>query len=92
MNATLLFVSSFSIVFALGLQQHNVHHRRYRLAVLNAILIDSLNLVLLKLGPVATVPEMAAFLVGGPAGTLAAMWLNDKLLMQRKQSAAKLWP
>lgn len=82
MNAFLLFLSSFTIVFAFAFQQHNVHYRRYRLAVATALLIDALHLVLLKLGAAATVPEMMAFLIGGPLGTLAAMWLNDKLFVE----------
>lgn len=76
MNAFLLFLSSLTIV------QHNVHYRRYRLAVANALLIDALHLVLLKLGTAATIPEMAAFLIGGPLGTMAAMWLNDRLFVE----------
>lgn len=67
------------IVFAFAFQQHNVHYRRYRLAVANALLIDALHLVLLKLGTAATISEMAAFLIGGHLGTLAAMWLNDRM-------------
>lgn len=82
MNAILLFFSSFTIVFAIAFQQHNVHCRRYRLAVANALLIDALHLVLLKMGTTATFLEMSAFLVGGPLGTIAAMWLNDRLFIE----------
>lgn len=81
MNAFLLFLSSFAIVFAFAFQQHNVHYRRYRLAVANALLIDALNLVLLKMGTAATLPEMTAYLIGGPLGTLVAMWVNERLFV-----------
>ena len=76
MNAALLFLGSFFIVFALGFQQHNVHYRRYQAAFLNAILIGVLNLLVLRLGPTASMTEMAAFLIGEPLGSVAAIWLN----------------
>jgi len=79
MNAFLLFLSSLTIVFAIAFQQHNVHYRRYRLAAINAMVIDAMHLLLLKLGTTAGMMEMAAFLFGGPLGTLAAMWLNDRV-------------
>ncbi len=79
MNALLLFLGSFLIVFALGYQQHNVHYRRYRAAFINGIFIGIMNLLVLRLGPSASPLEMAAFLVGGPLGSVAAIWLNGKV-------------
>lgn len=87
MNAFLLFASSFTIVFAFAFQQHNIHYRRYRLAVVNALLIDLMHLVLLKLGSGATSSEMVAFLIGGPLGTMTAMWLNDRLFATAEAEA-----
>lgn len=88
MNAFLLFLSSFTIVFAIAFQQHNVHYRRYRLAAISAMAIDAMHLLLLKLGTTAGMAEMAAFLCGGPLGTLAAMWLNDKVFAGVKTESA----
>lgn len=79
MNAFLLFIGSFFIVFALGFQQHNVHYRRYRAAFMNGIFIGAMNLLVLRLGPSASTVEMAAFLIGGPVGIVAAIWLNGKV-------------
>jgi hypothetical protein len=77
MNAFLLFTGSFFIVLALGFQQNNVHYRRYQSAFLNGIFIGMMNLLVLRLGPSASPVEMAAFLMGGPLGIVAAIWLNS---------------
>jgi hypothetical protein len=37
-------------------------------------------MVLLKLGPNATISEVAAFLCGGPLGIVASMWLHRRVL------------
>lgn len=82
MNALLLFLGAFFIVFALGFQQHNVHYRRYQAAFLNGIFIGIMNLLVLRLGPSAAPAEMVAFLIGGPLGSVAAIRLNGKVLIQ----------
>ncbi len=82
MNALLLFLGSFFIVFALGFQQHNVHYRRYQAAFLNGIFIGIMNLLVLRLAPSASPSEMAAFLIGGPLGSVAAIWLTGKVCTQ----------
>ena len=85
MNALLLFLGSFLIVFALGFQQHNVHYRRYQAAFLNGIFIGIMNLLVLRLGPSASPVEMAGFLTGGPLGSVAAIWLNGKVFAQASE-------
>ena len=82
MNVLLLFLGSFFIVFALGFQQHNVHYRRYQAAFLNGIFIGIMNLLVLRFGPSASPVEMAGFLMGGPLGSVAAIWLNGKVLIR----------
>lgn len=86
MNALLLFIGSFFIVFALGFQQHNVHYRRYQAAFVNGIFIGIMNLLVLRLGPSASPAEMATFLMGGPLGSVAAIWLNGKVYAQTSES------
>ncbi len=85
MNALQLFLGSFFIVFALGYQQHNVHYRRYQAAFVNGIFIGFMNLLVLRLGPSASPAEMAAFLIGGPLGSIAAIWLNGKVCTQASE-------
>lgn len=85
MNALLLFLGSFFIVFALGFQQHNVHNRRYRAAFVNGIFIGAMSLLVLRLGPNASPIEMAAFILGDPLGSVAAIWLNGKVNNQTRE-------
>lgn len=85
MNALLLFLGAFFIVFALGFQQHNVHYRRYQAAFLNGIFIGIMNLLVLRLGPSAAPAEMVAFLIGGPLGSVAAIWLNGKVFARASE-------
>lgn len=86
MNALLLFLGSFFIVFALGFQQHNVHYRRYQAAFVNGIFIGAMNLLVLRLGPSASPAEMAVFLMGGPLGSVAAIWLNGRVCTQASEA------
>ncbi len=79
MNEFALFGGSFAFVFAISLQQQNVHHQRFALAVVNSAAIAALNLLVVKLGSAASPTEMAAYIAGQPMGTLLAMRLNEHL-------------
>lgn len=74
MTAIALFVSTFALVFFLGLQSLFVNHRYYLAAAVNSLAIGTSNLILFKLAPEATGLEIAGFLLGGPLGISAAMW------------------
>lgn len=85
MDALLLFLCSFIIVFTLGYQQHNVHYCHYQAAFVNGIFIGVMNLLVLRLGPSASPAGMAAFLIGGPLGSIAAIWLSGKVSTQTSE-------
>lgn len=90
MQAALLFVSSFGLVFLLGAQQLVVasHHRwRYALAAINSAAIGLCNLYALRAAPAADAIEMAAFVAGGPLGIMAAM-----RAFRRLHASARLGP
>ncbi len=78
-----LFAGSFAFVFALSLQQQNVHHQRFALAFVNSAAIAALNLLVVKLGSAASPTEMVAYIAGQPMGTLVAMRLNEHLRARR---------
>ncbi|MBI5900717.1 MAG: hypothetical protein HZB40_15995 [Rhodocyclales bacterium] len=78
-----LFGGSFAFVFAISLQQQNVHHQRFALAFINSAAIAALNLVVVKLGSAASPTEMAAYIAGQPMGTLLAMRLTQHLRARR---------
>lgn len=78
-----LFAGSFAFVFAISLQQQNVHHQRFALAFINSAAIAALNLLVVKLGSAASVTEMIAYIAGQPMGTLFAMRLHAYLQNRR---------
>lgn len=82
MTAFILLVSTFALVFTLGLQSQLVNNRHFIGAFVNSLAIGACNLVLFKLAPNATGFEIAAYLAGGPFGIVASMafyrWLRRK--------------
>ena len=75
MTALALLVSTFGLVFTLGLQSQLVNRGHYVAAMLNSFAIGTGNLILFKLAPDASGWEIAGFLCGGPVGIVGAMYL-----------------
>lgn len=84
MTLAALFGSAFVVVFALGAQSLLVNNGRYFAAFGNSFLIGTCNLALYKLAPQANDMEIVAFLLGGPFGIVAAMWVFRHLHHQTK--------
>lgn len=82
MNEIALFVSTFVLVCALGLQSLNVNGGHYVAAFFTSFAIGASNLVLFKLAPNAGPSEIAAYLSGGPLGIVAAMGLHPRLKLK----------
>lgn len=78
-----LFASAFTTVFALGFQQQNVIHRHFKSAAITSFAIGGSQIFLWKFIPGADAVQIAATLLGGPAGITAAMWLHPKLLKRK---------
>lgn len=74
MNALLLLLSTFFLVFFLGLQSLVVNSGYRWMAFTNSFLIGVCNLLLFKLAPNASGLEIAAYLSGGPFGIVASMY------------------
>lgn len=79
MNALALFVSTFLVVFFLGMQSLNVNRGHYVAAFITSIGIGVSNLILFKLAPNAAGIEQMAFVMGGPFGIIAAMWSHSRI-------------
>ena len=84
MNAALLFVSTYCLVFFLGLQSLNVNTGRHTAAFFTSFGIGVSNLVLFKLAPDASGPEIAAYLTGGPLGIISSMWAHRRYFRSKK--------
>jgi len=73
MTALALFISTFFLVFFLGLQSLLVNTGHRYMAFFNSLAIGTSQLILYKLAPDASGLEIAAYLFGGPFGIVAAM-------------------
>lgn len=84
MTTLLIFLSTFVAVFALGFQSLNVNGGHYRAAFLNSFLIGTGNLMILKMVPEASSVQMVAYLLGGPFGIVASMWLHGRTIGRKR--------
>jgi hypothetical protein len=84
-----LFVSTFVLVFALGIQSLNVNNGHRVAAVFTSFVIGTSNLVLFKLAPDASAAEAVAFLMGGPFGIYAAMVAHPWLVRVIRKGSVK---
>ncbi|HSD36113.1 MAG TPA: hypothetical protein VLC92_01310 [Rhodocyclaceae bacterium] len=85
-SAALLFASTFLLVFFLGLQSRNVNSHQYRAAFFTSFGIGISQLILYKLAPSAGALEIAAYLLGGPFGIVAAMRCHSMVNHPRPHS------
>ena len=77
MTALYLFGATFALVLFLGLQSLNVNGGNKLLAGLTSFGIGAANITILKIMPGPTdMLEVAAYLVGGPAGILTSMAIH----------------
>lgn len=84
MTAAALFASTFALVFFLGLQSLNVNGGRHVAAFFTSFGIGVSNLVLFKLAPDASGPEIAAYLTGGPLGIVSSMLAHRRFFQSAK--------
>lgn len=85
MTELALFVSTFGLVFALGMQSLNVNGGHYIAAFITSFFIGASNLIVLKIAPSATPTEMIAYLIGGPFGIIASMITHRKLFRSKNK-------
>lgn len=87
MTAIALFASSFVLVFALGFQSLNVNKGHYWAAAATSLVIGSMQMMLLQLGPNASVIQIAAAIAGGPLGIVASMWAHRRTVGKLARSS-----
>ena len=86
MTELALFVSTFALVFFLGLQSLNVNRGHYVAAFITSFGIGLSNLVLFKLAPDAAGTEIAAYIIGGPFGIVSSMWIHRRTIGRDKDA------
>lgn len=84
MTASLIFISTFVLVFALGFQSLNVNNGHYRAAFMTSFAIALSNLILFKTVPQADVLEIGAYLLAGPFAIVASMYCHQLFMKRRK--------
>jgi uncharacterized membrane protein YuzA (DUF378 family) len=85
MNAVILFLSTFGVVFFLSFQSLCVNSGRVWLAAVNSALIGIFNLLLFKIAPnISGYGEILAYVIGGPVGVCLAMQLHKILTKKVK--------
>lgn len=77
MNALLILISTFTLVFALGFQSLNVNNGHYKAAFFTSFGIGVANIVLFKTVPNANWLEVCAYLFAGPFAIIASMRAHD---------------
>lgn len=85
LNAFWLFISTFLLVFALGMQSLNVNGGHYKAAFITSFMIGASNLVLFKIAPTATLLECVGFLAGGPFGIITSMAVHKRIFKKGYQ-------
>ena len=85
MTEATLFLSTFVLVLALGLQSLNVNGGHYKAAFCTSLFIGGSQIIIYKLAPNAGISEVIAFLAGGPFGIITAMWLHSRTIGKKSR-------
>ena len=86
MTELALFVSTYVLVFFLGLQSLHVNGGHYKAAFFTSFGISGCQMILFKLAPDASWSEVAAFMAGGPFGIVTSMWAYRITLAHRARN------
>lgn len=84
MAALWIFISTFVLVFALGMQSQHVNNGHYKAACINSGVIGISNLVLYKTVPDANWLEISAYLLAGPIAIVLSMWAHRKFFKAKE--------
>lgn len=80
MTELALFLSAFATVFLLVFQQQNTIHRARWLGSITSIAIGAAQLTLWRIVPDASITQLAAAIIGGPAGYNAALSAHPRIV------------
>ena len=83
MNALLIFISTYFVVLALGLQSLFVNQNHPVAAFFNSFLIGAGQLGALQIVHASSAIEYAAYLSGGPFGIISSMFIYKRYLKRK---------
>ena len=83
----MLFLTSFAIVFLLGLQSKIVIANQHLWAMTVSFGISVCNLYIIQNVSVKDLDLLASigYLSGGPLGIVSSMWFHDKFMARRRE-------
>lgn len=86
MNALLLFLGSFALIFLLTMQQHNVALRKQFGAAVTSAAIGIVTIANVRLGAQADFLEMLVFVLAQPIATVLSMWVCARRPVDQRDS------
>ena len=85
MEPLIIFLATYTTVFALGFQSLNVNQGHPKSAFATSLVIGLSNLVILKMIPeTQEFIDVMAYLLGGPFGIVSSMYVHRRTLGKRK--------
>lgn len=85
----LMFLSSFCMVFLLGLQSRNVNQGRYMAAVLTSAGINLANFLFVKFAADGGLLSLAIITAGGCSGVASSIWFYQNVIEKRRPLVMK---
>lgn len=79
----LMFVSSYFMVFLLGIQSKNVMGSRYVAAIVTSAGINLANFIFVKYAAAGAYSSLAVITAGGCCGIASAIWFYDHILRKK---------
>jgi hypothetical protein len=92
LDALIIFLGNFTVVFLLGIQSRNVQAGRYLAAVLTSAGINVSNFIFVKYAANGALSVLGVSTIGGCAGIATAIWFYQHVIERKFNMATKKKP
>lgn len=92
LDAAIIFLGNFTVVFLLGIQSRNVQAGRYVAAVLTSAGINVSNFIFVKYAANGALAVLGVSTIGGCAGIATAIWFYQHVIERKFIMATKKSP
>jgi hypothetical protein len=92
LDAAIVFLGNFTVVFLLGIQSRNVQAGRYLAAVLTSAGINVSNFIFVKYAANGALSVLGVSTLGGCAGIATAIWFYQHVIERKFKMATKKSP
>ena len=83
LDALIIFLGNFTVVFLLGIQSRNVQAGRYMAAVLTSAGINVSNFIFVKYAANGALEVLGVSTLGGCAGIATAIWFYQNIIERK---------